>query len=72
MNWNHLLTEQLDWHWENHLRPGLDGLTDDEYFWEPVDGCWSVRPRGAAAPRSPPGAVTSSSSSRSRNPIRRR
>ncbi|MFB9719683.1 DinB family protein [Planobispora longispora] len=48
MNWNHLLTEQLDWHWENHLRPGLDGLTDDEYFWEPVDGCWSVRPRGAA------------------------
>lgn len=23
----------------------LDGLTDDEYFWEPVSGCWSVRPR---------------------------
>ncbi len=20
----------------------LDGLTDDEYLWEPVDGCWSV------------------------------
>lgn len=23
----------------------LDGLTDDEYLWEPVAGCWSVRPR---------------------------
>ena len=23
----------------------LRGLTDEEYFWEPVDGCWSVRRR---------------------------
>jgi hypothetical protein len=22
----------------------VDGLTDDEYFWEPVRPCWSVRP----------------------------
>jgi hypothetical protein len=22
----------------------LDGLTDDEYRWEPVAGCWNVRP----------------------------
>jgi hypothetical protein len=21
----------------------LEGLTDAEYFWEPVDGCWSLR-----------------------------
>ncbi len=28
------------------LRGRLDGLTDGEYFWEPVDGCWSVRPVG--------------------------
>ena len=21
----------------------LDGLTRDEYLWEPVSGCWSVR-----------------------------
>jgi hypothetical protein len=28
------------------LRDRLDGLTDGEYFWEPVDGCWSVRPVG--------------------------
>ena len=26
------------------IRPRLDGVTDDEYFWEPVAGCWSVRP----------------------------
>ncbi|NJC22843.1 hypothetical protein BJ994_001919 [Arthrobacter pigmenti] len=40
------LTDQLQWHWENQARPRLDGLTDEEYFWEPVPGCWSVRPRG--------------------------
>jgi hypothetical protein len=26
-------------------------MTDDEYFWEPVPGCWSVRPRAAATTR---------------------
>jgi uncharacterized damage-inducible protein DinB len=26
------------------IRPRLVGLTDDEYFWEPVKGCWSLRP----------------------------
>jgi hypothetical protein len=45
--WNRLLREQLDWHWTQQLRDRLDGLTDDEYFWEPVPGCWNVRPRGA-------------------------
>jgi len=30
------------------VRPGLDGLTDDEYFWEPVPGAWSIRPRAEA------------------------
>jgi len=24
---------------------GLTGLTDGEYWWEPVAGCWSIRPR---------------------------
>ena len=24
-------------------RRSLDGLTDDEFWWEPVAGCWSVR-----------------------------
>ncbi|XRQ05266.1 DinB family protein [Actinomadura welshii] len=46
MAWNSLLRDQLTWHWDNQLRARLDGLTDDEYRWEPAPGCWSVRPRG--------------------------
>lgn len=46
VDYHHELLEQLHWHWTNQLRPRLDGLTDDEYFWEPVEGCWSLRPRG--------------------------
>ena len=45
---NHSLVWQLDWHWTNQLRPRFDGLTDEEYLWEPVDECWSVRPRGSS------------------------
>lgn len=40
------LAEQLDWHWTRQLRPRLDGLTDDEYFFEPVPGCWTLRRDG--------------------------
>ncbi|MFE9250666.1 DinB family protein [Streptomyces sp. NPDC007088] len=43
------LAEQLDWYWRKNLRPRLEGLTDEEYFWEPVRGCWSIRPRGTSA-----------------------
>jgi DinB family protein len=46
VDWSSELAEQLDWHWQHHLRPRLDGLTDQEYFWEPVGGCWSLRKRG--------------------------
>ncbi|MDI6103513.1 DinB family protein [Actinoplanes sp. NEAU-A12] len=49
LDWNLHLREQLDHHWRVQLRPGLDGLTDGEYFWEPAPGAWSVRPRGTAA-----------------------
>lgn len=45
-NWNLLLREQLAGHWTRQLRDRLDGLTDDEYFWEPAPDCWNVRPRG--------------------------
>lgn len=51
IDWNALLLSRLDWHWINQLRPRLDGLTDDEFFWEPVSGCWSVRPQGAGSDR---------------------
>jgi hypothetical protein len=27
------------------LRARLEGLTDEEYFWEPAPGCWTIRPR---------------------------
>ncbi|HEX5095978.1 MAG TPA: DinB family protein [Acidimicrobiia bacterium] len=27
------------------IRARLDGLTDDEYFWEPAPGCWTIRRR---------------------------
>lgn len=45
-DWNTQLVDQADWHWREQLRPRLEGLTDAEYLWEPVPGCWSVRPRG--------------------------
>ena len=46
IDWNERLTDQIDWHWSNQLRPRLEGLTDEEYYWEPVPDCWNVRPRG--------------------------
>jgi hypothetical protein len=48
MDWTSTLLEQLTWHWDNQARPRLDGLTDDEYRWEPVPGAWNLRPRGEA------------------------
>jgi len=40
-----LLAEQLDEAYHS-LRDRVEGLTDEEFFWEPVSGCWTVR-RGA-------------------------
>ena len=41
--WAERLLEQLDewlfWSW-----PRLESLDDEEFLWEPVEGCWSVRP----------------------------
>jgi hypothetical protein len=42
------LLDQLVWHWDNQARPRLAGLTDEEYFWEPAEGCWNVRHRGTS------------------------
>lgn len=41
------LADQLDYHWTHQLRPRLGGLTDAEYFWQPVPDCWTVHPDGA-------------------------
>jgi hypothetical protein len=47
-----LLIGQLDGAWDMFQRR-IAGLTDDEYFWEPAPGCWSLRRReDAAAPMS--------------------
>ena len=51
---NQQLLDQLRWHWEQQLRPRLDGLTDEEYFWEPVPG-WSLRPRATSTSAMPSG-----------------
>ncbi|WP_243866374.1 DinB family protein [Actinophytocola oryzae] len=34
---------QIEFYWSYHLLPRLKGLTDEEYFWEPVPNCWSIR-----------------------------
>jgi DinB superfamily len=56
INWTEELVSQLDWLWQHQLRPRLDGLTDDEYFWEPVPDCWSVRPRAESRVAKPFGS----------------
>ncbi|HEY0638670.1 MAG TPA: DinB family protein [Pseudonocardiaceae bacterium] len=38
-----VLVDQLEFYWDAHLWPRLAGLTDDEYHWEPVPGCWGLR-----------------------------
>ncbi|MFI2780970.1 DinB family protein [Streptomyces sp. ALB3] len=59
------LLEQFDWARERLTRrlggPFVDSgngtdvevlpLTDEEYLWEPVPGCWSVRPHGSGPGR---------------------
>lgn len=48
MDWTTQLLDQLTFHWESQGRRRLDGLTEDEYLWEPVPGAWSIRPRAEA------------------------
>jgi len=39
------LITAFDYVW-TRLADRIEGLTDEEYFWEPVAGCWSLRPDG--------------------------
>jgi hypothetical protein len=43
VDYGKLLIGQLEYYWDTHLWPRLAGLTDEEYFWEPVPGAWSLR-----------------------------
>ena len=45
-NWNTALRDQATFLWEYVFIPRLEGMTSEEYLWEPVSGCWSVRPTG--------------------------
>ena len=51
LDWTGQLVDQLDFHWHGHLRPRLEGLTDEEYHFSPAPDelTWGVRPRGTGA-----------------------
>src|SRR5688572_18955767 len=42
-----ILLDQFD-HAREMAQVRLTGLSDEEYLWEPVPGCWSLRRRGEA------------------------
>jgi len=47
VDWTRQLCEQFDLQWNLAHGPALNpSLTDEEYLWEPVPGCWSIRPTG--------------------------
>ncbi len=39
----HVLVELSDQAWQR-TRDRIEGLTDEEYLWEPAPGCWTIRP----------------------------
>lgn len=41
-----LLLDSLDYVW-GRVRARFEGISQDEYLWEPVPDCWTVRPDGA-------------------------
>ena len=49
IDWNAELVDQLESHWQHQLRPRLDGLTEDEFRWQPVPGCWTISRRGESS-----------------------
>lgn len=51
LDWGPLLADQVGWLWTAQIRPRLAGLSDAEYLWEPVPGCWNLRPRSQGAAR---------------------
>lgn len=49
VDWCAEVVDQLEAHWRDRLRPRLDGLTDEEYFWQPVPDCWTLSRRGESS-----------------------
>jgi DinB superfamily len=54
--WNETLRDQLDVHYRQLFRARVEGLTDEEYLWEPAPGSWSIRPRGTSSAPGPIGS----------------
>ncbi|GAA1488821.1 DinB family protein [Brachybacterium sacelli] len=53
-----VLLDQIEYHVREHLRPRLEGLSDEEYFYDPTpDGsAWTVHPRVSEG-QAPPTAI---------------
>lgn len=49
------LQAQFEYTWDRLINR-LDGMTDEEYLWEPAPGCWNVRPRAEISPMGSIGA----------------
>lgn len=58
IDWTAQLVNQLEFHWDGHLRPRLEGLTDGEYHFSPApdERTWDVRPRGTGTAEMQAGA----------------
>jgi len=43
-----VLLDQIEFHWTQFMRGRLEGLTDEEYLWDPTGDqrAWTVRPGG--------------------------
>ena len=73
-----VLREQIEFHLREQLRPRLEGLTDEEYFFDPGGSgrAWTVHPRAADGETPPPRSRAApgrwSSTSTSPSPIPRR
>ena len=50
-----VLLDQIEWHVREQLRPRLEGLTDEEYFFDPsgTGRAWSPHPRTPAGEQPP-------------------
>src|ERR1700721_2628184 len=46
VDWTRELLGQFDLGGNLAHGPSLETLPDEEYLWEPVPGCWSIRPTG--------------------------
>ena len=44
LDWKHELVDQLDFAFNYHFLERMNGLTDEEYLWEPGAEVWTVHP----------------------------